>query len=427
MMEEIMANTQELYDARLRRVANAVQVKEPDAGDRIPFVPVFQAFPVYYAKERTNVQYTIKDLLEDYRKTADVYDVFYEHFQPDLGWDPILFFPTQYMESSGITWFRWPGKHFDDTMTMYQYIEGDYMKGDEYAEATRDLSKFMMNKWIPRSFANLQGMSKLDFRNAMWFGHMGEFAAFADPEVIETLESLKKTGRILLDWFIFLGEYQARMKEKFGIPPLCAGFAYAPFDMIGDSMRGTTGILMDMYDRPDELLAMLDVVTHNAIEDTIAGCSGKAVPYVYWWLHKGVDDFMSNEQFGKFYWPSLKKQIEAVIGAGLTPVIYVEGAYNSRLEFLKELPPGKCVFNFEYTDMATAKKVLGGHSCIAGNVKAFTLSYGSKEDTINEVKQLIDTCAPGGGYILDTGTMVDDAKVENIEAMFETVETYGRK
>jgi hypothetical protein len=35
------------------------------------------------------------------------------------------------MESSGITWFRWPGKHFDDTMTMYQYIEGDYMKADE--------------------------------------------------------------------------------------------------------------------------------------------------------------------------------------------------------------------------------------------------------------------------------------------------------
>jgi uroporphyrinogen-III decarboxylase len=285
----------------------------------------------------------------------------------------------------------------------------------------------MMNKWMPRSFANFQGLAKLDFRNAMWFGHMGEVAAFSDPEVISTFESLVETGKILLDWFIYLGQYQAHMKEKFGMPPLYASFAYAPFDMIGDSMRGTTEILMDMHDRPDELLAMLDVVTDNAINDVIAGSQGKAVPYVWWWLHKGIDDFMSNEQFEKFYWPSLKKHLMGVIDAGLTPVVYVEGAYNNRLEYLKELPPKKVIFNFEYTDMAAAKKMLGGHSCIAGNVKAFTLSYGSKEDTINEVKQLIDTCAPGGGYILDTGTMVDDAKVENIEAMFETVETYGRR
>jgi hypothetical protein len=422
-----MANTQELYDARLARVEGAVQLKEPEAGDRIPIVPVFQAFPVYYARERTNVQYNIQDCLQDWKKAGEVYDVFYEHFQPDLGWDPILFFPIPYMEASGITWFRWPGKHFDDTMTMYQYIEGEYMKGDEYREATRDLTAFMMNKWMPRSFSEMPGLSKVSFRNAMWFGHMGSFAAFSDPEVIATFEAMVKTGKILLEWFIYLGEYQARMKEKFGIPPLYNSFAYAPFDMIGDSLRGTVPILTDMYDHPDELLAMLDVVTDNAIEDTVAGAQGKAVPYVWWWLHKGVDDFMSDEQFAKFYWPSLRRHIEGVIDAGFTPVIYVEGAYNTRLEYLKELPPKKCIFNFEYTDMAAAKKALAGHSCIAGNVKAFTLSYGSKEDTVNEVKQLIDLCAPGGGYILDTGTMVDDAKVENIEAMFETVETYGRK
>jgi uroporphyrinogen-III decarboxylase len=419
-----MSDNQELYDARLKRVSDAVKLIEPD---RVPIVPCFQAFPVYYACERTSVKHSIKDLLEDYKKAAEVYDVFYEHFMPDLGWDPILFFPTQYMEASGISWFRWPGRHFDDTMTMYQYIEGDYMKADEYSEATRDLTKFMMNKWIPRSFSNLQGMAKVDFRNAMWFGHMGEFAAFSDPEVIETFEALAKTGRILLDWFTFLGDYQEHMKEKFAMPPLYASFAYAPFDMVGDSMRGTTEILMDMYDRPEELLAMIDVVKENAIEDTIAGSQDKAVPYVWYWLHKGVDDFMSNDQFAKFYWPSLRDHATAVADAGLTPVIYVEGAYNNRLEFLKELPPKKCILNFEYTDMAAAKTVLGGHSCIAGNVKAFSLSSGTKEDTVNEVKQLIDTCAPGGGYILDTGTMVDDAKVENIEAMFETVEIYGKK
>jgi hypothetical protein len=44
--------------------------------------------------------------------------------------------------------------------------------------------------------------------------------------------------------------------------------------------------MVDMIDRPGELLALIDVVTKFAIKDTIAGCKGKAVPYVWFWLHK---------------------------------------------------------------------------------------------------------------------------------------------
>jgi len=412
-----MIDLQADYIARQKRVADAVSLKEPD---RIPIVPVFQAFPVYYLNK-----WTIQDMMEDYNKCTDVFDNFYDNFKPDMGWDPILFFPTSYMERSGITWFRWPGKHYDNPNIMYQYIEGEYMKGDEYAEAIHDVTKFMMNKWLPRSFSNLSGLAKVDFRNTMWFGHMGAFAAFSDPEVISAFETLSETGKLLMEWFTYLGNYQARMKENYGIPLLYAGFAYAPFDMIGDSMRGTIDILTDMHDRPDELLAFIDVVTEFAIKDTIAGCTGKSSPYVWFWLHKGVDEFMSDEQFGKFYWPSLRRYITEVAEAGLTPVVYVEGKYHTRLEHLLEVPKGKVVYNFEYIDMAKAKKVLGGHSCIMGNVPSFTLSYGTPQETADCVKKLIDTCAPGGGYIVDTATMIDDCKPENLEAMFETVFTYG--
>ncbi|MCL1896946.1 MAG: hypothetical protein FWG03_10425 [Clostridiales bacterium] len=414
-----MPDMQETYDARLKRVADAVQLKEPD---RIPIVPVTQAFPVYLLNK-----WTIQDMMEDYNKCTDVFDNFYDRYKPDMGWDPILFFPVNYMERSGITWFRWPGKHYDNPNIMYQYIEGEYMKGDEYAEAIHDVTKFMMNKWLPRSFSNLSGLAKVDFRNTMWFGHMGAFAAFADPEVISAFEALSDTGKMLMEWFGYLGGYQERMKTVYGMPPLYAGFAYAPFDMIGDSMRGTIDILTDLYERPDELLRFIDVVTEFAIKDTIAGCSGKAVPYVWFWLHKGVDEFMSDEMFAKFYWPSLRRYITEVAEAGLTPVVYVEGKYHTRLEHLLEVPKGKVVYNFEYIDMAKAKKVLGGHSCIMGNVPSFTLTYGTRQETIDCVKKLIDTCAPGGGYILDTATMIDDANPDNMDAMFETVFTYGAR
>ena len=413
-----MLTIQQQYAARLKRVMDSVKVTEPD---QVPIAPVFQAFPVNYGGGN------VAEAMRDFNHAAKCYDNFYKDFQPDLGWDPILMFPTSYLESSGITWFKWPGKHIEDIHSMYQFIEGEYMKSDEYKEAIGDMTKFMMNKWMPRSFANFQGLAKLDFRNNMWFGHMGSLAAFSDPEVISTLEAMVQTGKNLMEWFIKLGEYDEKMKTQFGIPLLYAGFAYAPFDMIGDSLRGTYGILMDMYDHAEELLALIEVVTEYAIKDTIAGCSGKSTPFVWFWLHKGLDSFMSDEQFRKFYWPSLRRYLTEVANAGLTPVVYVEGAYNSRLEYLKEVPPGKVIYSFEYTDMSAAKKVLGGHSCIMGDVPAVMLSYGKPEEVVDYCKNLIDVCAPGGGFIMDTATMVDDAKVENIVAMFETTYKYGKR
>jgi hypothetical protein len=132
---------QELYDARLKRVADAVQLKEPD---RVPIVPCFEAFPVYYTRERTNIKWSVQDLFEDYHRATEVFDAFYEHFEPDLGWDPTLFTPVKHMDVAGINWFRWPGKHFEDNMAMCQYVEDEFMKADEYPEAIFDITKFMM-------------------------------------------------------------------------------------------------------------------------------------------------------------------------------------------------------------------------------------------------------------------------------------------
>ena len=58
-------------------------------------------------------------------------------------------------------------------------------------------------------------------------------------------------------------------------------------------------------------------------------------------LHRGADGFMSLNQFETFYWPGLKKIILALIDAGLTPFVFFEGDFTSRLEYLTELPKGK--------------------------------------------------------------------------------------
>jgi hypothetical protein len=40
-------------------------------------------------------------------------------------------------------------------------------------------------------------------------------------------------------------------------------------------------------------------------------------------------------------------------------------------------------------------------------------------------KKLIDTCGKDGGYIMDTSALLDEAKPENVKAMFEFTKDYG--
>ena len=84
-------------------------------------------------------------------------------------------------------------------------------------------------------------------------------------------------------------------------------------------------------------------------------------------------------------------------------MVYVEGAYNSRLPYLTEVPKGKVVYLFENTDMENAKKALKDTACIAGNVPNVHADlWGYARSRRYTASGLIDTCAPGGGYMMDT-------------------------
>jgi len=76
--------------------------------------------------------------------------------------------------------------------------------------------------------------------------------------------------------------------------------SHAPFDMIGDFIRGTRGIMVDMFRRPDKLIAAMEKVAPMLIDMGIrakkTGNLFVSIP-----LHKGADGFMSTEQHKTFY------------------------------------------------------------------------------------------------------------------------------
>ena len=80
---------------------------------------------------------------------------------------------------------------------------------------------------------------------------------------------------------------------------------------------------------------------------------------------------------------------------------------------------------FDKTDMGKAKKALGDKCCIAGNVPTSLIVTGKPEQVKDYCRQLIETCAPGGGYILAAGAQAEKGNVANLRAMLEAAFEYG--
>lgn len=216
--------------------------------------------------------------------------------------------------------------------------------------------------------------------------------------------------------------------ESIGIPPQYTGGGQAPYDIVGDYFRGTMAMLTDQLEYADEIEVLCDRMADIQIEGwQYFKYVDMPVKSVFFPLHKGMDGFMSPEIYHRLYWKPLKKCVEALVDMGVTPYLYTEGKYDSRLEQLTDVPKGKVVYHFESVDIQRAKQVLGGTACISGNLPLYTLEYGTPQQVIDETKRLIDICAPGGGYMFDAAGSLDNVPRANVEALFDTVQTYGKK
>ncbi|MGB4505453.1 MAG: uroporphyrinogen decarboxylase family protein, partial [Syntrophaceticus sp.] len=193
-----------------------------------------------------------------------------------------------------------------------------------------------------------------------------------------------------------------------------------------DTLRGLTGIMMDMHMCPDKLLAAMDVLVDHNIYYGMATAGGDTTLPLFMPLHRGSYPFLNPKQWDKFYWPSLKKVIEGLWAQGKRTLFYAEGNWTPYLEKIAELPDKSIVFHVDMTDLKKAKKILGGRFCISGNVPNTMLSYGTPEEVRDYCKKLIDEVAWDGGFIMDAAGVVQwDAKEENIRAMIETTREYG--
>jgi hypothetical protein len=309
----------------------------------------------------------------------------------------------------------------------YQYNEKEWMLPEEYDHLISDPSDYMLRTYLPRTvgaFAGFAGLSSFfDFVELPFVsGHIG---GWGSPQMADGLERLASASRDVASWaqatFAKIGELMS-----LGFPAYFGGATKAPFDILGDSLRGTRGVVTDLYRRPDKVLAACERLVPVAIDFVFKRPGGLHTPVVFIPLHKGADGFMSDEQFHKFYWPTLRAVLLGLIEEGAIPFLFAEGRYGSRLEAIMDLPKARTVWLFDQTDMARAKQTIGKVACIQGNVPLSLIYAGTPEETVAYTRALIESAGKGGGFVLDIGAVADWGKEENLHAMIETAHKYGR-
>jgi hypothetical protein len=397
------------YKASQKRLADVYRVQEPD---RVPVTVGTGLLPLY---KNGLDYYTAIYEPDKVLQAAAKFDR-----ENDLELDKsalIMTIPARVFDILDFRQYAYPGHGMPKSGLGFQFVEGEYMKADEYDALIRDPSDFWLRVFIPRIFGSLEPFTRLNPLTSLVEIPTAQLNILANPEMQAALLKLVEAGQEL-----------SRIMKISGTDPNQPApgiMAKAPFDILGDTLRGTRGIMMDMYRQPNKLLEALDKIADLTISNFLNSPGSNTCLLANFPLHKGADGWMSQKQFDTFYWPSLKKVMDAFINEGLIVSLFAEGSFNTRLDSVNVFPKGTVHWMFDQTDMARAKKILGKNCSIEGNIPASLLCTGSPQEVKEYCRKLIEICAPGGGYILGAGTIPEFPRLENIRAMISAVKEYG--
>lgn len=406
------------YQERADRMLDAVRLKNTGP------VPVMMHTMLWYA---TYGGVTKKELMYNYDTLERLAFQAMEEFEPDAFLPPhIVAALGPVMERSGFKQLQWPG-HGVHENASYQYLDAEYMKRDEYDDFIFDPTGYYLSTYLPRVMGAYEGLAQIAPLPAYsYFTLLYHTANWNAPAVRQSVAQLAHAGEEAQHMLERTGAFVEKAVRA-GYVPGAGSVAFVPFDQLGDYMRGAKGILTDMRRVPDKLLEAVDKITVFQCRQAVAAGKASGSPYVFIPIHWGCDGFMSEEQFKRFWWPGLRRVMMALVENDLIPVILWEANCTTRLETIADFPEGKAVYYFENTPLKRAYEVLGGHICLRGNIPSSMYTTGTPEQIDAFCRDLIETVGKGGGFMLDGSFGIpDEAPVENVRAMFESVRKYCR-
>lgn len=406
----------ELLAERTKRIKDAYELRVPDR------VPIDLNFGYMLARLGG---ITNEELERDHDKAQELLEKYALYFQPDIArgatFSPL---PSVLL---GDRQTKWPGYGLGPNGT-WQFVEGEYMKAEEYDAFLHDPTDFTLRTFLPRAYAALEGFAELPRLPIMLMGYpaLPNVAVLEESALVASLEALLETSKEIVRIRAARKDSAQRM-EALGFPMSLRSAAYltAPFDFLSDTLRGMRGIMLDMYRCPEKLLAAQEKVLPILVDHTVAVAKRSGSPYCFIALHRGSDGFMSLDQFETFYWPTLKAMLLGLIDGGVTPHVFYEGSYDQRLQYLRELPKGKTIGRFDRSDLFKMKEVLGDTMCIMGGFPVSMLHGATPEQIREHTRKLIDVVGRDGGFIMGPSASMAEADPELVKVWVDATKEYG--
>ncbi len=400
------------YKERIERLRKIYDMEPHDR----PIADAFMGANEYVGRR---MGLTGTDFVYNHEKMFGPYVEFHREFQPDVAVG-MLPYPGKSWDILDFQLYVWGGQKLPENLVI-QAVEGEYMKPEEYQDFIADPTAFWLKQYLPRAYPALAPLAMLpDFtRISESVDTIDLLMPFAMPPFQEMLQKLTEAAGELMKTLGAVGQTMGTITAE-GFPSMGLNIVKTPFDYLGDTLRGTKGILMDMYRRPDDLLAACEAYVPVLIKSIVGASDRTGAPAALYVLHKGADAFMSDEQFKTFYWPTWKKVMMGLYEEGITSYLFIEGSYNNRLEYLAEMPEKSLVCHFDKSDMGLVKEVLSDNFIIAGNVPASLMATGTTEEVRAYCDDLVDLFE-GDSYIMAHGCYFENTTDDKMRAFFNSV------
>ena len=406
------------YDSRWQRLMDCVSLQQPD---RMP-VAMYATF--WLAKYGGISK---RELMYDYEQTAQIAERAVLEFEPD-GVSALFAGSAlgRVLEAVDYKQLQWPGHGVGDHQP-YQYLDREYVSAEELKDLLRDPTGFYLRTYLPRIFGAFDGFEEFpELPGSFYFRAVTALRPLASPKIRAALRRVLDAADEVDRYMTRAGQWNQRI-NGLGFPILGGSNTGAPYDVIADYFRGATGMMKDLFRHKDQLPAVLDMMRRNLVRMSIANAKASGNPIVFIPIHWAPDAFMSPKQFETFWWPSFRQMMLDLIDADLIPMPLWESDCTKRLEIIKDIPAGKCIYWFERTDIVKAFEVLGDRVALRGNLSPSMMTTGTPQQVDAAVKHLVDNVwNKGGNLILDTAFGIpDETPVANVRAMFDTARKYA--
>lgn len=407
--------SKEQLQNRMNRIMNAVQLKE---GDRVPFM--LNANNFYALHYGVSIEQSMRDV----RTLKPALDQCLKDYNPDLLYCAFVH-PIPPLERSGFVTARWPGNYHNlPENTPYQYVDKEFMDEDDYESYKKDPSGFLMTKVFSQKYKNFSAMPMLN-PISLCGSNIFSLTTLGLPPVQEMLKALLETGQEMNKALGYMAETNLHVLNA-GYPTYGMAVAGMSFDNFAAGVRGLMGACMDLLEDPEMVEDIMEQYDAATIMTSVQTAKMMNEKFAWIPLLCGSEEFMSQETYEKHYWPHLKKLLMAYIEEDIIPIVFCEGKYTKRLDVITDIPAGKVIYLFENVDLKLAKEKLAGHACFAGGMPTLMLTEGhTKQQVKDKVKEVMEICAPGGGYIMSNTLALDHVSAELMHTWREAVDEFG--